>query len=190
MRRRWFVPLILASVAVVAAACGGGGVSESDFEALRGQVAALQTDVNAARAEADAAAEGAVRALMVASLQSLETSTFHTIDEQINNEGLIHATTPGIVQGAITMLEQDFWPEALAANVDQLHDLLSDFLTPVLDDDAEAAGRPAQFAHATVHAFEGAVTTFLSGGEVSPPPDVGSDEDHEHEVDDEHTDDG
>ena len=97
---------------------------------------------------------------------------------------MIHATTPGIVQRAITTLEQDFWPEALAANVEQLHGLLSDFLEPVLEDDVEAAGRPAQFTHATIHAFEGAVTAFLGGESIPPPPEVGSGDDHE--VGDEH----
>lgn len=186
MRRLWFVPLFLAMTALIAAACGGGGdVSEGDFEALQSQVAALQTDVNAVQAEVEAAAEGAVRALMVASLPALSTGTFHTIDEQINNDGLIHATTPGIVQRAITTLEQDFWPDALDANIEQLHGLLSDLLEPVLDDDADAAGRPALLTHATIHAFEGAVTAFLGGEEIPAPPDLGSEAEHEHEAEEE-----
>ena len=42
--------------------------------------------------------------------------------------------------------------------------------------------RPAQFTHATIHAFEGAVTAFLGGEEIPPPPEIGSEEEHEHDV--------
>ena len=164
---------------MLAAACGGGGaVSESEFEDLRSEVAELRGLLESANTTSE-------RALLVASLPALEEAVFHAIDELINNEGTIQATHPGIVSRAIGTLEAPIWPAELEANVAQFLAALEVLQEPLLDDDAEAAGRPATIAHANSHAFEGAVNAFLAGEEVPPPPEISSAEEapeHDHET--------
>jgi hypothetical protein len=167
-------------VAVIAAACGGGA-SQDDFDDLRAQVAAFQTRVQGAE-------DAAERALLLSALPALEVAKFHEIDETINNDATIHATTPGIVQRALDVVRTTTWPAELADNVAQWDDALVDLLDPVLDDDAEAAGRPATIVHAISHAFEGAVSAFIAGDEIPAPPDLGTEHDHEAEEDEDHAD--
>lgn len=182
-RKRILLPLLAAAAALLAAACSGGDVSNDEFSQLETQVAALQTELATVSEQLSDAQESAQRALMVASLPAFDTPTFHAIDEQINNEQLIHQTTPGIVERALVTLQQPIWPEELAPNVEQYRNALAALLELVLDDDAEAAGRPATIAHALTHAFDSAVSAYLSGEAVPPPPDLGDDEPPEEEHD-------
>ncbi|HJN92530.1 MAG TPA: hypothetical protein QGF05_07390 [Dehalococcoidia bacterium] len=183
-RTRWlFAPLLLLAAGLIAAACSSGGVDQDDFDALRAQVGQLQTEVADFNATLAATEEAAQRALLFAILPAFNTSAFHTIDEQINNDGLIHATTPGTVQRALEAIASADWPEALQPNVDQYREALEALIEPVLDNDSDAAGRPATVVHALTHAFEGSISAFLDGEEVPPPPDLGSDGEHnDHEA--------
>ena len=173
--------ILAALVAMIAAACGGGA-SQDEFADLSAQVAALQTRIHATE-------DTAQRALLLSVLPALDVAKFHDIDESINNDGAIHATTPGIVQRALDVVRTTSWPAELVANVAQWDDALLDLLDPVLDDNAEAAGRPATIVHAISHAFEGAVSAFIAGDEIPPPPDLGIEHDHEAEEDEDHDDD-
>jgi hypothetical protein len=183
-RSRWLLLVpALAAGALAAAACGSDGVDEDDFAALQAQVADLQSQV-------DTSADTAERALLFALLPAFDASAFHAIDEQINNESLIHQTTPGIVQRAIDAVDATTWPASLQPHVTQLRDRLEALLAPVLDDDAESAGLPATIAHGLIHSFEQAVSAYLAGEEVPDPPDIGavsehseSEEDHADEAD-------
>ena len=156
---------LLAVAVVLAAACGGGDVSESEFDELRTEVAELRGLLESANTTAD-------RALLVASMPALEVARFHDIDELINNEGTIHATHPGIVSRAIGTLESPIWPAELSAHVAQFLAALQDLQGLVLADDAAEAGRPATIAHANSHAFEESVNAYLTGEEIQPPPEI------------------
>jgi len=168
----WLLLAPVVAAGTLAAACGGDGVSEDDFAALRAQVGDLQAQV-------DASADTAERALLFALLPAFDAAAFHTIDEQINNDGLIHRTTPGIVQRAIDAVDATTWPASLQPHVIQLRERLEALLMPVLDDDAEAAGLPATVAHALVHEFDEAVSAYLAGEEVPDPPDIASVDEHD-----------
>ena len=156
---------IPAAAAVLAAACGGGEVSRSEFETLQQDVADL-------RGLLERASETADRALLVASLPALQVAQFHSMDEVINNERMIHATHPGIVIRAINTLQAPIWPTDLDAHVAGFLAALQTLEGPILDDDAQAAGRPARVVHAHAHAFEDAINTLLAGEEVPPPPKI------------------
>ncbi len=156
---------ITAAAAVLAAACSGGEVSESEFETLQQDVAEL-------RGLLEQAGETAERALLIASLPALEVAQFHSMDEVINNERMIHATHPGIVIRAINTLQEPIWPTDLDAHVAGFLAALQTLEGPILDNDAQAAGRPARVMHAHAHAFEEAVNAFLAGEAVPPPPEI------------------
>ncbi len=111
LRKRLMLPAcgMLAAAVALAAACGGE-VSESEFETLQQEVTEL-------RGLLEHAGERADRALLVASLPALQVAQFHSMDEVINNERLIHATHPGIVIRAINTLQAPIWPTDLDAHV-------------------------------------------------------------------------
>ena len=167
---------ILATLVTAIAAACGGGASQDEFDDLSAQVAALQTRVQGAEDTAE-------RALLLSVLPALDVAKFHDIDESINNDRAIQSTTPGIVQRALDVVRTTSWPAELADNVAPWDDALLDLLDPVLDDNAEAAGRPATIVHAISHAFEGAVSAFIAGDEIPPPPDLGTEHDHEDDDD-------
>ena len=177
------LPLLAAGAALVAAACGGGDVTDEEFEALRAQVGALQTELSETQ-------EVAQRALLIAALPALDTNRFHTIDEQINNEGLIHATTPGFVRRAVETLTSVEWPAKLAENVEQFRGAAAALLGPVADNDVDASGRPALVAHAIAHAFNDAVDAYLAGDAIPAPPAISEAESHEHAAEEHDEDEG
>ncbi len=156
---------ITAAAAVLAAACGGGEVSKSEFETLQQDMAEL-------RGLLERAGERADRALLVASLPALQVAQFHSMDEVINNERTVHATHPGIVIRAINTLQAPIWPTDLDAHVAGFLAALQTLEGPILDDDAQAAGRPARVVHAHAHAFEESVNAFLAGEAVPAPPEI------------------
>ncbi len=157
------------------ASCGSAG--QNDFDDLSGRVAALQTRVQEAE-------DTAQRALLLSVLPALDAEKFHNIDESINNDGVILATTPGTVQRALDVVRTTSWPAELATYAAQWDDALLALLVPVLDDDAESAGRPATIVHAISHAFEVAVSAFIAGNEIPPPPALDTEHHHESEGDD------
>ena len=167
---------ITAVAAVLAAACGGE-VSKAEFETIQQDVAEL-------RGLLERAGETADRALLVASLPALQVAQFHSMDEVINNERMIHATHPGIVTRAISTLQAPIWPINLNAHVAGFLVALQTLEGPILDDDTQAAGRPSRVAHAHAHAFEDAVNAFLAGEEVPPPPEISDSTEptHDHQA--------
>ncbi len=161
--KRWLIaPLLIAAIALIAAACGG----DDPNDRLAAEVAALRNDLAATR-------QLATEALLRASLPALEVARFHDIDERINNEGLVHAADPGFLRRAEQVLSSPVWPAELQPNVDQFRAAVEAVIPPVLDNDAEAAARPALIAHANSHEFEEAVAAYFAGEPVPPPPDLG-----------------
>jgi hypothetical protein len=187
-RPRWlFAPAVLLTAVLIGAACTSSGVDDADFDALQAQVGQLQTELADVTAALTTAEEAAQRALLFAILPTFDTSAFHSIDEQINNDDLIRATTPGTVQRAIEAIASATWPSALQPNVDQYREALEALIGPVLDNDPEAAGRPATVVHALTHEFAESISAFLSGEQVPPLPLLGSeDDDHDESEDEEH----
>ena len=175
LRKRLLLPAcgMLAAAVALAAACGGE-VSESEFETLQQEMTEL-------RGLLEHAGERADRALLVASLPALQVAQFHSMDEVINNERLIHATHPGIVIRAINTLQAPIWPTDLDAHVAGFLAALQTLERPILDDDAQAAGRPARVVHAHAHAFEESVNAFLAGEAVPPPPAISDSTEPRHD---------
>ncbi len=167
----------LATMAALAAACGGGEVSRSEFETLQQEVVEL-------RSLLERAGETSDRALLVASLPVLQVAQFHSMDDLINNEAMIHATHPGIVTRAISTLQAPIWPTDLNAHVAGFLTALQTLEGPILNDDAQAAGRPVRVVHAHAHAFEEAVNAFLRGEAVPPPPEISNSTEpmHDHQA--------
>jgi hypothetical protein len=179
-RTRWlYAPVALLAAVLIGGSCTSGGVDDADFDALQAQVGQLQTELADVTTALAATEEAAQRALLFAILPAFDTSAFHSIDEGINNDDLIHATTPGTVQRAIEAIASADWPSALQPNVDQYREALEALIGPVLDNDPEAAGRPATVVHALTHEFGKSISAFLSGEDVPPPPVLGSEGEHE-----------
>lgn len=175
MRRHWMIAtLATAAIGLVAAACGGDGVSKAEVTALQQQVATLQGQANDVQAQLRANQQLAQQAAIMAASPSLDGSAFHEIDEAVNDAGTIEPAFVGVAERALATLGMPFWPEELRPNVDQLSATIQALADALSADDVEAAKQPAREAHELVHEFQDAEAAYLAGEPVPPPPDLGS----------------
>ena len=174
--KRWLMTsLIVATIALIAAGCGGDDDDQVTSD-LSSDIAALRTELAQTRAIA-------TEALIRASLPALSAARFHEIDERINNEGRVDPADPGFLQRAQQVLASAAWPVELRPNIEQFRAALLDAGGPVLDNDAEAAAPLVRILHTHAHEFEGAVAAYFAGDAIPPPPRAGAAE-HEHVEDD------
>jgi len=106
----------------------------------------------------------------------MDTAEFHAIDDALAETSEIDPTYASAVTRVARIVGSIQWPDDLAEGADHLVEVLVEFQSALIEDDAEAALPLAGMAHDHQHDLSAAITAWLSG-------EISTEGEHEHEED-------
>jgi copper(I)-binding protein len=124
---------------------------------LAAQITTLQTELAAAKTAAQR--NGVNMAIYL-----LDQAGLHALDVQLNEDGELDASAGGRVGQVARLLTTVDWTMDLAADAEQLTDVLTDLAAALEREDMETSAPLATEAHEVQHALSHAAVAWLSGG--------------------------
>ena len=103
----------------------------------------------------------------------MDNAGFHVMDDELAETSTVDPAYASTVMRVARVIGSMEWPPELAERADHLIEVLADFHSALLEDDAEAAAPLASMAHDSQHDFSGTISAWLSG-------EMSVESEHEH----------